>query len=1372
MSELSPTLKLVVSANDEGLKDLIAALGALKGETGKASEAYASLNSSLRLENARHLNTLEQQKQNHEQVMIELTAKANEKALSAAKTNSTALARVAEADSELMKAVKVRATEMQEQLNAESLALDWAHNNKKSLAYTAMYESALLENQVFNKKKLAAEESMYAEAIAMDYAFNNKRNDAYSAMRAQALAMDYAFNAKKLAAEESMYVDAIAMNYAFDIKKIAQHEVMLVKQAEQDVAYGQMELARQIKLRKEIEAAQAHPNLGTAYVAQTFAPAAVADARPIAVMEEALIKQGIAAKAAASGHAELNAMMREGHSLARGLAGPLNAMWLTWGSLAPLLAGAAISSAIVGSIKAGSDFEMVLSRIQGVSGETAAAVDHAGERFKQLAQNSIFSASDVATGSQILVQAGLSLTEATKSLPTVMQLAAVGELNMSNAAEIATGTMNAFGLSINAIPAIANVLSKAADISQTNIGEMGEAMKQASTVAKEYQVDLVDMSAGIATLAQVNIRGSAAGTAFKNMLTNLVAPTEKGAKELAKLGVSAFDADGQMKDLPDTFKRLSDALKDLNEADSAAAINSIFSERGAKGAINYMNALDSGKINEFTNALKGVADTQDYLTKKQDLLNDTVGAQGKMAFNALGVAMIEAFDASETGLMELTKSLKEFLLSDSFKQGLKDVVSGFVSLVNAIKEALPLIGSLLAGLATSKFAFAAAGALELAAGIGAAGAAASLLTLALGPVGLAIAAAAAVWYLFRDKAVESLDIVDGRISKSIDLMRKLADENYRSTKVDVASSNQAVQNANEELRQAKAAQQKLTSGGSADTGNTYAQQLEINKARINKASTEVEVAQKNAQTLANKLYEENTARAEAADAVTAKTTSTASTDYKAPAKVDKAVEAETARKNAAENAANQEAYNSKLKFAKQLETSEVASAKLLLDNHKISLAEYNEVTNNSYTEYASTVLTAEQDLNSKLLTSEKTGRAVSDAMKLANKKKQLEDDRQFNVQVLKDTAAFNDAKSKLAIESYELSAAANLKKLDTEAAINAANTQDKFDRRYDKPVDNAGADARVKAEKAYQTEINKTQQLLDAIEAGYGTNTAAAQADEQANAYRKYIENIQKAKTAQGDLAESAAEANQKISESWQDGAMKAVFEYTKATENAAQTTYKLMNKLFSGLTDNITAFVKTGKLDFKSLASSMIEDLIRIQVQEMATKSFGMLGDVMGMSGFGGMGGGSTGEAFAGAGAGSAESSGFMSAVSSMFGFRNGGAFDAGVQKFASGGAFTNQVVNSPTNFPMGQMGEAGPEAIMPLSRDSSGRLGVKSSGSSSGASSITNIVQITVQGGDDAGKTGDIISEKVIQTMKNIADGQIANSKRLGGAFNPVHD
>lgn len=79
----------------------------------------------------------------------------------------------------------------------------------------------------------------------------------------------------------------------------------------------------------------------------------------------------------------------------------------------------------------------------------------------------------------------------------------------------------------------------------------------------------------------------------------------------------------------------------------------------------------------------------------------------------------------------------------------------------------------------------------------------------------------------------------------------------------------------------------------------------------------------------------------------------------------------------------------------------------------------------------------------------------------------------------------------------------------------------------------------------------------------------------------------------------------------------------------------------------------------------------------------------------------------------GSSAGAGF---ASSFIPSAKGNAFSNGsvTDKFANGGAFTNSIVSSPTTFPMaggrtGLMGEAGPEAIMPLDRDNQGRLGVQ---------------------------------------------------------------
>jgi lambda family phage tail tape measure protein len=110
------------------------------------------------------------------------------------------------------------------------------------------------------------------------------------------------------------------------------------------------------------------------------------------------------------------------------------------------------------------------------------------------------------------------------------------------------------------------------------------------------------------------------------------------------------------------------------------------------------------------------------------------------------------------------------------------------------------------------------------------------------------------------------------------------------------------------------------------------------------------------------------------------------------------------------------------------------------------------------------------------------------------------------------------------------------------------------------------------------------------------------------------------------------------------------------------------------------------------------------------------------------------------------------------------GKAFDNGVQAFAKGGMFTNSVVNSPTLFKFakgtGMMGEAGPEAIMPLKRNSNGVLGVEGGGGGGETNVIINNY------GPSKTETKKTVDSRGNKTIEVIVGDAVAGEIRRSGS------
>ncbi|RMN87262.1 Phage tail length tape-measure protein 1 [Pseudomonas coronafaciens pv. coronafaciens] len=261
------------------------------------------------------------------------------------------------------------------------------------------------------------------------------------------------------------------------------------------------------------------------------------------------------------------------------------------------------------------------------------------------------------------------------------------------------------------------------------------------------------------------------------------------------------------------------------------------------------------------------------------------------------------------------------------------------------------------------------------------------------------------------------------------------------------------------------------------------------------------------------------------------------------------------------------------------------------------------------------------------------------------------------------------------------------------------------------------------------------------------TELATATTDKQRQALETQIALTEQYGARQVQVMQDGWQKVDQAQGDWSKGASAAWQNYRDDVANIAGQTQSLISDAFDGAEDVLTEFVKTGKLSFKSLADSIVDDLIRIQVRKA------LVGGVSAVA-----------------------SSGWGSSIASVF-QADGGVWDRGVQKFAKGAAFTNSIVNTPTLFGMaggktGMAGEAGPEAIMPLTRAADGSLGVRMVGSDAGitpastaTTAVGSVVQhFTFQGNADAVSRAEV--RRAAQEGAQAAYQMVLNDFKNNGA------
>lgn len=377
------------------------------------------------------------------------------------------------------------------------------------------------------------------------------------------------------------------------------------------------------------------------------------------------------------------------------------------GKLAVGLGVGAIGAGIVVASKQYADFDQAVRAAGAAYGPAfSQAADFEdkikgmGKAVRAVAAATEFDATQAATAMQTLALAGVKSEQAVALLPGVADLATAAMTSMDDAVALAVGGLNTMGMMSDKPEVLAanmtrlsDVMAHTANSAYMSLQDVGAAISAGGSFFRTANNDLNIMSGSLTALAANSIKGAEAGTALRNIMTNLSAPTSTAAKALANMNIQTTDAAGNMLPLPKIIGQFNKAMAGMGDAEKNANLYAVFGKQNI--------AAVSALLNTGQAALEGyaaaAANSAGTVTANAEAMRGSLVNKFKVlqsALTELGFKFVDAFAAKGGNAIEMiTKAVSEFDPTPLVNAlvGLVDVVSGFVRAAWAMRGVIVVL---------------------------------------------------------------------------------------------------------------------------------------------------------------------------------------------------------------------------------------------------------------------------------------------------------------------------------------------------------------------------------------------------------------------------------------------------------------------------------------------------------------------------------------------------------------------------------------------------------------------------------------------------------------------------------------------------------
>ncbi|WP_232673934.1 phage tail tape measure protein, partial [Bacillus velezensis] len=327
---------------------------------------------------------------------------------------------------------------------------------------------------------------------------------------------------------------------------------------------------------------------------------------------------------------------------------------------ASLAVGGAVVAGIGVSVKKAADFEEAMSRVKAISGATGQDFEDLKNIAAKMGAETKYTAVEAAEGLQYLAMAGFSVKAQVGSLPAVLNLAAASGEGLGRSADIVSNIMTGFGIKAEDSGHAVDVLVKAMTTANTDLPQLGDAMKFVAPVAHSLGYSIEDTATAVAKMSDAGIQGSMAGTALRASLLHLTNPVGQSAKAMKKYGIEVKDTHGNLKPIPELVGHISKQFEGMTSAQKTAAAAQLVGVEAASGFVTLLGVGEKG-LRNYSKTLKEAGGTADKVAKTQ--MDNLKGSfeQFTSALDGLGIAIGNEFLPTFRKIVDTGTKVVEFL---------------------------------------------------------------------------------------------------------------------------------------------------------------------------------------------------------------------------------------------------------------------------------------------------------------------------------------------------------------------------------------------------------------------------------------------------------------------------------------------------------------------------------------------------------------------------------------------------------------------------------------------------------------------------------------------------------------------------------------